>query len=90
MKRKIRDLVVTLAALFTLFIMLISIDPRLRERAGELTGSVTPHQLDASSHAVTHTVSSMVAVTSWYADDNVYLFSFVIVACVLFVMMLRT
>lgn len=90
MKRKIRDLVVTLAALFALFLMLVSINPRLRDRAGELTGGVTNQQWDASRSAAGNAMTSIVAVSSGYANDNVYLFAFLVGAVVLFVLMLRT
>lgn len=90
MKRKIRDLVVTLAALFALFAMLTAINPRVRDRTGELAGGITNQSWDASRSALGNTVASLVSLATGYADDNAYLFAFLVVACVLFVLMLRT
>ena len=90
MKKTIRDLAATLAALSALFLVLISINPAVRDRAGEMTGGLTTQQWDASSSAVGHAVGSVLAVSTSYANNNVYLFVFMVVACVLFVMMLRT
>jgi hypothetical protein len=90
MTRQIRDLLVTLAALGVLFTMLISMDPRLRDRAGQLASGMSTQQLDASRHVVDTTMGSAVSVVSGYANSNTYMFAFLIVAVVLFVMMLRT
>jgi hypothetical protein len=90
MTRQIRDLVVTLAALGVLFTMLITIDPRLRDRAGQLTGSVSTQQWETSRYAVNETMGTAVSIVSGYANDNIYLFAFLVVAAVLFVLMLRT
>jgi hypothetical protein len=90
MTRQIRDLLVTLAALGVLFTVLISMDPRLRDRAGQLTGGMSTQQLSASRHVVDNTMGSAVSVVSGYANDNMYMFAFLIVAVVLFVLMLRT
>jgi len=90
MTRQIRDLVVTLAALGVLFTMLITIDPRLRDRAGALTGGVGNQQWETSRYAVHETMGTAVSLVSGYANDNIYLFAFLVVAAVLFVLMLRT
>jgi hypothetical protein len=90
MTRQIRDLVVTLAALGVLFTMLITIDPRLRDRAGQLTGSVSHQQWETGRSAVNETMGTAVSIVSGYANDNIYLFMFLVVAAVLFVLMLRT
>jgi hypothetical protein len=91
MPRKIRDIAIALVGLLVLFIMLISISPQLRERAGVLNGGVaTGQNLDASRSAVNSTVTSVSAVVSGYASDNPYQAGFVVAACVLFVLMLRT
>ena len=90
MPRKIRDLVVTLAALFVLFTMLLSISPQLRDRTAEFTGGSSSQQWGASGGALGQTAESVFAIASGYAADNVYLFAFLVVATVLFVLMLRT
>jgi hypothetical protein len=88
MTRQIRDLVVSLAALGVLFTVLMTVDPRLRDRAGELTAS--HKHWDASRDAVGDTMGTAVSYVSGYANDNVYLFTFLVVAVVLFMLMLRT
>ena len=88
--RQIRDLVVTLAALFALFTMLISISPGLRERTGVFSGGISDQQWDASRGVLGHTIDSTLSVVSGFATTNTYLFAFLVVACVLFVLMVRT
>jgi hypothetical protein len=90
MTRQIRDVVLTLAALGVLFTTLISMEPRLRDRAGQLTGGVSSEQLAASRQVIDSTMGSAASIFSGYANDNAYLFSFLVVAVVLFVLMLRT
>jgi hypothetical protein len=90
MKKKFRDTAIALAALIALLVMMISINPRLRERAGEMTGGISNQQWETGSTVVSQTVDSIIAVTSGYAGDNIYLLAFLVAACLLFVMMLRT
>jgi hypothetical protein len=90
MKKKFRDTAIALAALSALLVIMVSINPRVRERAGEITGGLTNQQWETGSTAVGHTFDTIMAVTSGYAGDNVYLFAFLVAACLLFVAMLRT
>ena len=90
MPRRIRDLALTAAALFVLFAMLISINPRLRERAGQLAGGINGPEWDASGSVLGRTLRPALDIASSYAADNVYLFVFLVAACVLLVLMLRT
>jgi hypothetical protein len=90
MKGRIRDLVFTIVALSALFMMLASINPGVRDRAGQFTGGLTSQSWGAPGAALGSTVASIVTTSSGYADENVYLFAFLVVACVLFVLMLRT
>ncbi len=87
MNKRLRETVIALMALGVLLVTLVSINPRVRERAGDVTSSI---QWDTSSSAVQHTVGSVVSVMSSYAGDNVYLFTFLVAACCLFALMLRT
>jgi hypothetical protein len=87
MPRRIRDLAMSIAALLFLFAMLTIISPQVRERVSADGGS---REWQASSGAVTHAAVSAFAITSSYAADNTYLFSFLVVAVVMFVLMLRT
>ena len=90
MKKKLRDTAIAFAALTALLVMMVSINPRVRERAGEVTGGMTNQQWETGSTVVSHTVDTIVSVTSGYAGDNIYLFAFLVAACLLFVAMLRT
>jgi hypothetical protein len=73
-----------------LFALLIVINPRVRERAGQIGGDVQTQSWEASAAPVSNAAVSAMSVTSYYASDNPYLFSFVIAAGVLFVLLLRT
>lgn len=90
MARRIRDLAVTITVLLVLFGMLVSINPRVRERADEFTGDVSSQEWSSSSGVLQKTAASTLALISSFADDNTYLFFFLVVAVVLFVLMLRT
>jgi hypothetical protein len=90
MPRQIRDTVITLAALCVLFMMLISISPSLRDRAGEFRGASSSQQWDVSRGVVGQAMDTALGAVSGYAADNTFMFSFLVVACVLFVLMLRT
>jgi hypothetical protein len=86
MNKRLRDIVIALAALAALLVMIVSINPRVRERAGEVTADM---QWDTSSSAVQHVFESVMTVMTAYAGDNIYLFAFLVAACLLGVMMLR-
>jgi hypothetical protein len=90
MARQLRDIVMSLTALLLLGLMLISINPRLRERASEFGGAGGSQQMDAARGVIGHAMEKTLGLTSGYAADNTYLFVFLVVACVLFVLMLRT
>lgn len=90
MPRQIRDTVITLAALCVLFMMLLSFSPGLRERAAEFRGASIGQQWDVSGGAVGQAMGVAMGVVSGYAGDNTFMFVFLVVACVLFVLMLRT
>lgn len=90
MPTRIRDLAGTIAVLIVLFGVLISINPRVRDRAGALAVDMRSDEWSASQGAISNVVGSVVAIVSGYAADNTYLFSFLIVAGVLLLLMLRT
>lgn len=84
--RKIRDFVVTAIALIVLFAMLLSINPDLRER---VTRMVTDGQVSGVPSTISYMAESGFAVAKGYAGDNTYLFTFLVAACVFFVLMLK-
>jgi len=88
--KKIRDLTATLAVLVVLFGMLMAINPRVRERFGEMTASVQGRDMNSSIGPVGNAAYAAMSIGSDYAADNPFLFSFLVVAVVLFMLMLRT
>jgi hypothetical protein len=90
MKKRFRDTVIALAALTALLVMMVSINPLVRQRASDLTGGITNQQWESGTTVVGHTVDSIIAATSGFAAGNMYLFAFLVAACLLFVAMLRT
>ena len=90
MWKKVRDLAATLAVLAVLFGMLMAINPRVRERFGEMTASVQGRDVNSSVGPVSNAAYAAVSIGSDYAADNPFLFSFLVVAVVLFMLMLRS
>ena len=89
--KKARDLAVTLAVLTVLFGMLMAINPRVRERFGEMTmSSVQGRDMHSSLGPLGNAAYAAMSIGSDYAAGNPVLFSFLVVAVVLFMLMLRT
>jgi len=89
-RRRCRDVATALAVLIVLFGILTLINPRVRERVGEVTGDVQSQAWSTSSAPISNAAVGALSVTSGYAADNPFLFSFLIVAVVLFLLMVRT
>jgi len=89
-KRRIREIIVTLAVMVVLFGLLITVNPQVRERMDQVTGEVQNQNWQSANGPVRKLVHVAVSTTSHYASDNPVLFPFVGVAVVLFVLMLRT
>jgi len=87
--KKARDLGATLAVLAVLFGMLMAINPRVRERFGEMTANVQGGHVDSSLGPVSNAASAAMSIGSDYASDNPFLFAFLVAAVVLFMLMLR-
>ena len=88
--KKARDLAATLTVLVVLFGMLMAINPRVRERFGEMTASVQSRDMNSSLGPVSNAAYAAMSIGSDYAADNPFLFSFLVVAVILFMLMLRT
>ena len=86
--KKVRELAATLAVLGVLFAMLMAINPRVRERFAEMTASVQGRDMNSSIGPVGNAAYAAVSIGSDYAGDNPFLFSFLVVAVVLFMLML--
>ena len=80
----------TLAVLVVLFGMLMAINPRVRERFGEMTTSVQSRDVNSSLGPVSNAAHAAMSIGSDYATDNPVLFSFLVVAALLLVLMLRS
>jgi hypothetical protein len=87
--KKVRDLAVTLGVLAVLFGMLLAINPRVREKFAELMSS-RGHDVNSSLGPVSNAAYAAMSIGSDYASDNPYLFSFLVVAVVLFMLMVRS
>ena len=85
--KKARDLAATLTVLAVLFGMLMAINPRVREQFGEMTRSVQGRE---SLSPIQNAAYAAVSIGTDYAADNPFLFSFLVAAVVLFMLMLRS
>lgn len=85
--KKLRDIAAGLAVLAVLFGMLLAFNPRVHERVAELRSSVQGRE---SLGPVQNAAYAAISIGSDYASDNPYLFSFLVVAVVLFMLMLRS
>ncbi len=86
MSRSVRDFVISIAALLVLTAGLVSINPRLRERAAQI---LTDPQLESATGTVQQVAGSAVLVLRGYAGENTYLFTFLVAACCFVVLMLK-
>lgn len=68
----------------------MTINPRVRERFGEMTMSVQGRDMNSSIGPVGNAAYAAMSIGSDYAADNPFLFSFLVVAVVLFMLMLRS
>ena len=89
--RKVRDLGATLAVLAVLFGMLMAINPRVRERFSEMmAASVNGGAMNSSIGPVGNAAWAAVSIGTDYASDNPFLFSFLVVAVILFMLMVKS
>lgn len=84
--KKARDFAFTLAVLAGPFGTLMAVNPRVREQFAQMT-SVQGRE---SLGPVRNAAYAAVSVGSDYAADNPFLFSFLVAAAVLFMLMLRS
>ena len=84
--RSVRDFVITAVTLVVLAAGLVTIHPRLGERAAQV---VTEPQLQSARGTAQQVTGSAVMVVRSYAGDNTYLFTFLVAACCFVVLMLK-
>lgn len=85
--KRARDFTATIAVLVVLFGMLMAINPRVRDQFGQMTTSVQGRE---SLGPMQNAAYAAVSIGSDYAADNPFLFSFLVAAVVLFMLMLRS
>ena len=88
--RKIRDLGATLAVLAVLFGILMAINPRVRERFSEMMTANVGRDMNSSLGQVGNAAYAAMSIGSDYAAGNPFLFSFLVVAVILFMLMVRS
>jgi hypothetical protein len=88
--RKARDLGATLAVLAVLFGMLMAINPQVRERFSEMMSANGGRDVNSSLSPMTNAAYAAMSIGSDYAAGNPFLFSFLVVAVILFMLMLRS
>ena len=88
--KRARDLGATLAVLAVLFGMLMVINPRVRERFGEMMAANVGRDMNSSIGPVGNAAYAAMSIGSDYASGNPFLFSFLVVAVILFMLMLRS
>jgi hypothetical protein len=88
--RKIRDLGATLAVLAVLFGILMAINPRVRERFSEMMTANVGRDMNSSLGPVGNAAYAAMSIGSDYASGNPFLFSFLVVAVILFMLMVRS
>ena len=77
-----------MAVLAVLFGMLMAINPRVRERFLESVQG--GRDVNSSISPVSNAAYAAVSIGTDYAADNPFLFSFLVVAVILFMLMLRS
>lgn len=87
---RLRDIAATLAVLIVLLGTLMLINPRVREDISRMTGDVQSQGWSAPDGPIVMTAERLLTITSDYASDNPFLFSFAVAAAVIFMLMLRT
>ncbi len=88
--RKLRDFGATLVALAVVFGMLMAINPRVRERFSEMMTTNVGRDMNSSLGPVGNAAYAAMSIGTDYAAGNPFLFSFLVVAAILFMLMLRS
>jgi hypothetical protein len=84
--RKLSDVALTGFAVVALVVLLVSISPPLREQVQHV---FMESAWDVPYGILSNALESGFAIVSDFAGDNSYLFSFLIAACVFFVLMIK-
>ena len=90
MRRVFGDAMISLCALLLLLIMLVSIDPRVREEMSGLWGGSGPSAVTSVRTHVTKASTVVLSAARDHSIDNAPLMIFALAATVLVLFMLRT
>jgi hypothetical protein len=84
--RKLSDVALTGFAVIALIVLLVLISPPLREQVEHV---FMESAWDVPYGMLSNTLQSGFAIVHDFAGDNTYLFTFLIAACVFFVLMIK-
>ena len=90
MRRVFGDALISLCAVLLLLMMLVTIDPRVREQMSGLWGGSGPSAVSSVSTQVRQVSQVVLSAAADHSIDNAPLMIFALVATVLVLFMLRT
>ena len=90
MRRVFGDAMISLCAVLLLLLMLVTIDPRVREQMSGLWGGSGPSAVTSVSSQVRKASAVVLSVARDHSIDNAPLMIFALAATVLVLFMLRT
>jgi hypothetical protein len=90
MRKKFRDLAAVIAALVVLFGGSMMLNDPLRQRVASVSGDVRAVQSNGAVTAIGDATSGLFNVLRDFSVDNTFLFTFLVAAAALVVLMLRT
>jgi hypothetical protein len=90
MRRVFGDALISLGALLLLLMMLVTVDPRVREQMSDAWGSSGTSAVSRVSHQVREVSSVVMTAAADHSIDNAPLMIFALAASVLVLFMLRT
>ena len=90
MRRAFGDAMISLGAVLLLLMMLVTIDPRVREQMSGVWGSTGSSAVTSVSHQVREATSLVLTAAADHSIDQAPLMIFALAATVLVLFMLRT
>ena len=90
MRRVFGDALISLGALLLLLLMLVTVDPRVREQLSDVWGSSGTSAVTSVRHQVREVSSVVMSAAADHSIDNAPLMIFALAATVLVLFMLRT
>jgi hypothetical protein len=90
MRRVFGDALISLGAVLLLLMMLVTVDPRVREQLSDVWGSSGTSAVSSVRHQVREVSSVVMSAAADHSIDNAPLMIFALAATVLVLFMLRT